>query len=57
MNDDEQIKTLMAAAGMLMEDASAKALLEPLDSARVDELRQLARDLLRIADLVDATRR
>lgn len=57
MSGDEQIRTLMTAVGMLMEDASAKVLLEPLGATRAGELRQLAGDLLHIADLVEIARK
>lgn len=56
MNDD-LIRTLMTAAGMLMEDLSAKVLLDPLAPERVDELRALANQLLVIAEVVEVCRR
>lgn len=56
MNDD-LIRTSMTAAGMLMEDLSAKVLLDPLASERVDELRALANQLLVIAEVVEVCRR
>ena len=56
MNDD-LIRTSMTAAGMLMEDLSAKVLLDPLASERVDELRALANQLLGIAEVVEVCRR
>ncbi len=56
MNDD-LIKTSMTAAGMLMEDLSAKVLLDPLAPERVDELRALAKQLLVIAEVVEVCRR
>lgn len=56
MNDD-LIRMYMTAAGMLMEDVSAKVVLDPLAPKRVDELRNLAKELTRIADVVDAVRR
>lgn len=57
MNRDDMIKTYMTAAGVLLEDLSTKLLLEPLGITRPSELRDVAGDLLRIADVVDATTR
>jgi hypothetical protein len=58
MTDDRDLTAkYMAAAGMLMEDLSAKLILDPLAPERVVELRRTGRDLLAIADIVDALRR
>jgi hypothetical protein len=57
MTADEMIKIQMTAAGMLMEDLSAKVVLDPLDPDRPRELRELAGDLSTIADVVDSIRR
>jgi hypothetical protein len=55
--NEELIRRYMTAAGMLMEDMSAKVLLDPLAPESVDELNNLAKELTSIADLVDALRR
>lgn len=56
MNDD-LIRSYMTAAGMLMEDVSAKVVLDPLAPERVGDLRRLVNELTAIADVVDAIRR
>ncbi|MHC9419680.1 hypothetical protein ACYZX9_13910 [Sphingomonas citri] len=56
MNED-LIRSYMTAAGMLMEDVSAKVLLDPLAPERVGDLRSLINELRAIADVVDAIRR
>ncbi|WP_277981875.1 hypothetical protein [Sphingomonas phyllosphaerae] len=56
MNDD-LIRSYMTAAGMLMEDVSAKVVLDPLAPERVGDLRRLVNELTTIADVVDAVRR
>ena len=56
MNDD-LIRSFMTAAGMLMEDVSAKVVLDPLAPERVGDLRRLVNELKAIADVVDAVRR
>ena len=56
MNDD-LIRSYMTAAGMLMEDVSAKVVLDPLAPKRVGDLRRLVNELTAIADVVDAVRR
>ena len=55
--NEELIRHYMTAAGMLMEDLSAKVVLDPLAPERVDELRSLVNELTIIADVVDAIRR
>lgn len=55
MNDD-LIRSYMTAAGMLMEDVSAKVVLDPLAPERVGDLRRLVNELTTIADVVDAVR-
>jgi hypothetical protein len=57
MTADEMIRIQMTAAGMLMEDLSAKVVLDPLHLDRPRELRELAEDLSTIADVVDSIRR
>jgi hypothetical protein len=54
--NDDLIRHYMTAAGMLMEDVSAKLVLDPLAPERVDELRNLVKELNIIADVVDAVR-
>ncbi|MBB3474274.1 hypothetical protein [Sphingomonas sp. BK345] len=56
MNDD-LIRSYMTAAGMLMEDVSAKVVLDPLAPERVGDLRRLVNELKATADVVDAVRR
>lgn len=56
MNDD-LIHSYMTAAGMLMEDVSAKVVLDPLAQEPVGDLRRLVDELTTIADVVDAVRR
>ena len=56
MNED-WIRSYMTAAGMLMEDVSAKVVLDPLAPERVGDLRRLVNELTTIADVVDAVRR
>lgn len=56
MNED-LIRSYMTAAGMLMEDVSAKVVLDPLAPERVGDLRRLINELTTIADVVDAVRR
>ncbi|MBW6528987.1 hypothetical protein KZ813_19280 [Sphingomonas sp. RHCKR7] len=56
MNDD-LIRSYMTAAGMLMEDVSAKVVIDPLAPERVGDLRRLVNELTTIADVVDAVRR
>lgn len=56
MNED-LIRSYMTAAGMLMEDVSAKVVLDPLAPERVGDLRRLVNELTTIADVVDAVRR
>ena len=55
--NEELIRHYMTAAGMLMEDVSAKVVLDPLAPERVDELRSLVNELTTIADIVDAIQR
>jgi len=57
MTPDELIRTYMTAAGMIMEDMATKALLDPLAATRAQELRDVARELQTIADVVDAARK
>jgi hypothetical protein len=57
MTADDMIRIQMTAAGMLMEDLSAKVVLYPLHTDRPRELRGLAGDLNTIADVVDSIRR
>ncbi|MEA1085209.1 hypothetical protein SFC76_13160 [Sphingomonas sp. CD22] len=57
MTADEMIRIQMTAAGMLMEDLSAKVVLDPLHPDRPQELRELAGDLNTIAEAVDSIRR
>jgi hypothetical protein len=54
MTVDAIIRVHMTAAGMLMEDLSAKVILDPLSKGRTQELRELASVLIRIADIVEA---
>ncbi|MBB3350087.1 hypothetical protein [Sphingomonas sp. BK069] len=56
MNED-LIRSYMTAAGMLMEDVSAKVVLDPLAQEPVGDLRRLVNELTTIADVVDAVRR
>ena len=54
MTDDEKIRTLLTSAGMLMEDASARLILEHVDvAAALALLRDTAHDLTVIAHAVD----
>jgi len=55
--NDDLIRSYMTAAGMLMEDVSAKVVLDPLAPERVGDLRRLVNELKAIADVVDAVRR
>jgi hypothetical protein len=55
--NDDLIRSYMTAAGMLMEDVSAKVVLDPLAPERVGELRRLVNELTTIADVVDVIRR
>jgi len=55
--NDDLIRSYMTAAGMLMEDVSAKVVLDPLAPERVGDLRRLVNELTTIADVVDAVRR
>ena len=57
MTADDMIRIQMTAAGMLMEDLSAKVVLDPLHLDRPRGLRELAGDLSTIADVVDSIRR
>jgi hypothetical protein len=57
MTADDMIRIQMTAAGMLMEDLSAKVVLDPLHLDRPRELRELTGDLSTIADVVDSIRR
>jgi hypothetical protein len=57
MTADDMIRIQMTAAGMLMEDLSAKVVLDSLHPDRPRELRELAVDLSTIADVVDSIRR
>lgn len=54
MTVDAIIRVHMTAAGMFMEDLSAKVILDPLSKGRTQELRELASVLIRIADIVEA---
>jgi hypothetical protein len=54
---DDMIRIQMTAAGMLMEDLSAKVVLDPLHPDRPRELRELARELNTIAGAVEVIRR
>jgi hypothetical protein len=54
--NDDLIRSYMTAAGMLMEDVSAKVVLDPLAPERVGDLRSLINELTIIADVVDAVR-
>lgn len=56
MTANDMIRIQMTAAGMLMEDLSAKVVLDPLHLDRPRELRELAGDLSTIAEVVDAIR-
>jgi hypothetical protein len=55
--NEDLIRSYMTAAGMLMEDVSAKVVLDPLAPERVGDLRRLVNELTTIADVVDAVRR
>jgi len=55
--NDDLIHSYMTAAGMLMEDVSAKVVLDPLAQEPVGDLRRLVDELTTIADVVDAVRR
>lgn len=57
MTADDMIRIQMTAAGVLMEDLSAKVGLDPLHPDRPRELRDLAGELSTIADVVDSIRR
>lgn len=57
MTEDDMIRTNMAAAGMLLEDLSAKLLLDPLNDDLPAQLRIVAKVLEDIANIVDAVRR
>lgn len=57
MTEDDIIRTSMAAAGMLLEDLSAKLILDPLDDDLPSQLRIVAKDLENLANIVDAVRR
>ncbi len=57
MTADDMIRIQMTAAGVLMEDLSAKVVLDPLHPDRLRELRELAGELNTIADVVDSIRR
>ena len=57
MTEDDIIRTSMAAAGMLLEDLSAKLILDPLNDDLSSQLRIVAKDIENIADIVDAVRR
>jgi hypothetical protein len=54
--DEDLIRNCMTAAGMLMEDVSAKVVLNPLAPERVGDLRSLVNELTTIADVVDVVR-
>lgn len=56
MSVDDIIRTQMTAAGMLMEDLSARVVIEPLAPGHTEALRDLAESLVAIADIVDAIR-
>ncbi|MGJ3627152.1 hypothetical protein AB5I41_09835 [Sphingomonas sp. MMS24-JH45] len=57
MNEDK-IRTLLAAAGMLMEDASARLILEKMELAvAITLLRDTAHDLSIIAQTLEAIER
>lgn len=54
MNDEDKIRTLLASAGMLMEDASARIILDRLDTVTsVKLLRDTAHDLGIIAHTIE----
>jgi hypothetical protein len=55
--NEDLIRSYITAAGMLMEDVSAKIVLDPLAPERVGELRRLIIELTTIADVVEAVRR
>jgi len=55
--NEDLIRSYMTAAGMLMEDVSAKVVLDPLAQEPVGDLRRLVDELTTIADVVDAVRR
>ncbi|MBB4152740.1 hypothetical protein GGQ80_000616 [Sphingomonas jinjuensis] len=57
MTDDEKIRAFMAAAGMLLEDLSARLVLEPASAELTSAMRAAANDILTIADAVDSIRR
>jgi hypothetical protein len=57
MTNDEKIRTFMAAAGMLMEDLSARLILEPASAELTGAMREAASNLVTIADVVDSIRR
>ena len=50
-------RSYMTGAGTLMEDVSAKVVLDPLTPERVGDLRRLVNELTAFADVVDAVRR
>jgi hypothetical protein len=56
MTDDDMIRMHMTAAGMLMEDLSARLILEPLDLDLPGELREAAAALINTADRAEAIR-
>lgn len=57
MTDDEKIRTFMTAAGMLMEDLSARLILEPASAELTGAMREVAGNILTMADAVDGIRR
>lgn len=60
MTDDDAnlIRILMTCAGMIMEDASARAILASVDDPDlVPSIRQAALDVITLADAADAVRR
>ncbi|MBB5716616.1 hypothetical protein [Sphingomonas aerophila] len=58
MNDREKVRTLLTSAGMLMEDASARLILQTEVSAvLVGLLRETASSLLTIATAVEVIER